>query len=1657
MKQLNSATGADEMVKTSNNGPESIAKLKLCEKYTFFDDKDVKTYYFKKRTLSPSEFADYVRHLNMIQRILAMSLEDRHSKDKIAGRIRDHVSRPYKQKRVLKNFEPQSTFNPFSIFSDPLGLKKMSEHIPNVMETIGEKLPDSGERREFLDFLSGVKDKIPGIPAFRSDTLETASNLLSGFSSLSPSILVSIGAAWYSHNKTWISFAFFIGCVIYFIIKTPEQLGYLLKLYMNLFDKVPQCPDEDINMESVDPQFSDSNLELAGSAIATSLIGMVGMKSKMGAAALALAFAKDFSRARLGMIEISKLVISFVEKVVNLFRESCLNLPSIKFLDSCSKEIDEFSQEVRLISFQYNRGTLPINDSCYSKVSCLLDIGKHLIKTIPKDKFSEASLRFIQEDCNNLKRIVQFLEQNDVSLRGVRQEPCGILLSGGPGVAKSIAMLYAAYVLTKGVLNDEQKAEFDKCAAAFIYSRKIENVFWDGLSNQALTIIYDDFMQYRDATGGVSESMEIIRVINTEEYNAHMAHLENKGNVYIRPKFVIATTNQNELVSNTIINMDALKRRFDLSYVVVPKDEYVLDEDINKDNWHRRLDREKLPQADTNGLDDLFVSDSLVSDLRPEHLEYLEYDLVNKVYGKRVQYADVLKRAADIEFVKRKRFALHKDNFKKLVSKYSKIFDTKVECERLTDDYSFDPSTELDTESDSDEDDDVSFIDSVCATDDQRQHLEFLLVSNNVYRRYLLSRIKCRKGDFNQELISILLDNYGYHKASDMILNEHKVKDGAIKNKCKKLHVRVFDSISNVVNYFLSFLPEWKKVSQFICLNKDTIIMILGFLAGSSFLIAVAKWIYTWWTGKPAPQSFGFSDKLRSKEKGKVNPKFVRSAKEVHNFLNVVPQFGDDSSGLEMIVNVLRRNCFKFEVFTDEGRWNQLGTITFVVGRIGIIPYHFIVKILAGLEDDPTRRKRPIRLSHGNDKNDPGLLFTVEEVLNGHQTGCLVTKDLVLVEFPTRLPERVSILDRFALRKDLVNCRTNLDVLLPNTRLGGFYCGKGHRFNDLIGVKGKIPGYDYVIEESFTYDIPTQAGDCGSPMCVLNPSIQKRKIFGIHVAGNTYHGDGFSSVITQEELLEDLKLFDDPVVVLEPDLLVPQSGDLDSPLRFEIVGKSKLCPQRSSSTALCKSKMYGSLGPNGLSPAMLRSTLVDGIVIDPLLNAQMKYCKPDILFNIEDVQLCCKSYFAFCEWNEVHQVERRIYNTEEAIYGLEYDMDFGSINSSSSAGYPMNVVGQRNLKKELFSYDRGTVEHDSIFCEVEELSDEIIANAKQKKRMFHVFSDNLKDELREDHKVAVGSTRLFSGCPFSYFVAFRRYFGAFCLWYMKNRIGNGSFIGGNPYSTEWNSLAERLINKSPNNIGAGDHEKYDGSQKPVIHLLILDDINRWYNDGPVNNLIRSILWMEIYNSRHIVDGVIYEWLSALPSGHPFTIIINTIYNHIISRYVWLRSVGSLIEYDHETYVISVGDDITYSTTDEYTEKFNDIAFAKYAAELGMVYTNETKSGEMVARRSLTEIEFLKRSFVFDVREGVWIAPLRLQSILKMIDWTKRKHKNAIVASNVVVAIKELSLHERPVFEHYSEMIKVAFKTSYPYLHPAEPLDLDFWSRRAQVLNTMLFY
>jgi hypothetical protein len=222
---------------------------------------------------------------------------------------------------------------------------------------------------------------------------------------------------------------------------------------------------------------------------------------------------------------------------------------------------------------------------------------------------------------------------------------------------------------------------------------------------------------------------------------------------------------------------------------------------------------------------------------------------------------------------------------------------------------------------------------------------------------------------------------------------------------------------------------------------------------------------------------------------------------------------------------------------------------------------------------------------------------------------------------------------------------------------------------------------------------------------------------------------------------------------------------------------------------------------------------------------------------------------------------------------------------------------------------------------------------------------------------------------------------------------------------------------------AGDFSNFDGTL--VLELLaeIVEIVNKFYDDGEENARVRRVLWKEIVNSVHVCGDDVYLWTHSQPSGCPVTAILNSLYNSISVRYVWMlvapADFRTMKAFNANVAMVSYGDDNCINISDEVSEFFNQLTIADGYEQIGMVYTDELKSGEMVPYRTLSEITYLKRAFKWDEEEHQYLAPLDLGVVLEMINWVRGDFDlEERTIENMETSAFELSLHGREVFEHW---------------------------------------
>lgn len=566
----------------------------------------------------------------------------------------------------------------------------------------------------------------------------------------------------------------------------------------------------------------------------------------------------------------------------------------------------------------------------------------------------------------------------------------------------------------------------------------------------------------------------------------------------------------------------------------------------------------------------------------------------------------------------------------------------------------------------------------------------------------------------------------------------------------------------------------------------------------------------------------------------------------------------------------------------------------------------------------------------------------------------------------------------------------------------------------------------------FSYPLQTRDGHCGSLAFSTDPCNHYGKILFFHCAGNGSRGAG---VVVPDCLVTKTK-----PPSLQPENVYPeirfrpylgQSGledivGLDTVIDHELCGLPVIGavddpPHICRETKLRKSLLYNYKGEIKRAPAVLKPS--NGK--DPFYETLKKYSSPDPDVDVETLQVAAISYGN--ELCKLPAVDKSVLTFEQAVEGIQGRKFLNGIPRKTSAGYPYcNLYA--NGKKQIFGPE-GAYQFDTPAAKkVRKDVDDKLKLLKSGKRPMFIYLDAMKDELRSKRKVQNMETRMISCCPLELTILTRMYFGNFAAFMMENRLQNGCAVGINPMSKEWSDLAD-LISGEDSQCVAGDFSGFDSSQSSVTTNLILDIINGWYNDG--NDEIRGLLWAEVVNSVHLHGNLVIIFDHCLPSGHPLTSIINSMFVNVSFRYCWIKqteSLSSIDAFSDLVKLVAYGDDnISGIRPIAQTYGFDFRAIRYWMYTLGLAYTPENKLEDEYDYKSLEECTFLKRGFRKE--DGVWYAPLDIDVVLEMPCWYRHGPEPLQrQADNIDNALRELSLHDSFTFDSYAEFILAAIRT-----------------------------
>jgi hypothetical protein len=889
---------------------------------------------------------------------------------------------------------------------------------------------------------------------------------------------------------------------------------------------------------------------------------------------------------------------------------------------------------------------------------------------------------------------------------------------------------------------------------------------------------------------------------------------------------------------------------------------------------------------------------------------------------------------------------------------------------------------------------------------------------------WLAKRIR---GTRDEELQLLIFMGEFRTEASDDVMSY--VRD------CYKRSLDVTHTISSRLN---SFVEEHRSVFDAI---KNILMIVSVFKATTSLISAFT-------TKKEVEIPFITEDASGEKGKGKKNNKPPKRGKQsakggwyvvgdnIGHSESFKTEGGYDVNSNDMMRNVFRRNMYEFFM---PGKEKRAGFVIFIKNRVFLMPMHYHTISKRNLESGKYVKGSLLNFVKCGTKNS--IQMPIETFLKI----CAPPSeddDFCVCEAGVEFPLHKDITSYFVPTKSYEKEFDRQGALLLPQK--GIEFEKTNCSFDLLeGIEHGNDFDDFLNTTSIVYKIDTEVGDCGAPFFLRNAAMPEGRLMGIHVSG-TSNGTGMSVVVTRESLLEACALIDS-VKVTNHDYNFQNQGEF--PEYFDGVypiGRSLNMVRNPTKTKIIPSVLTGIFGSTTTKPARLAREYDEegNLSFDPFMNGLKKHLRIRPIVQDEIVDACgdhlLNSLINSSKSNL--EVDGKVLTFEQAILGIPTLPYCDSIPRNTSSGYPYampgGLCGSNPGKTVFFGSDPEYNLNTPACIDLRIKNLERLENLKQGIRNECIYMDFAKDERRPIAKVDEGKTRMINACPLDHLIEVRQYFMSFAMWIQRNRISNGICVGINPYSDEWDQLAKTLRSKGPD-VDAGDFSEFDYSEMAKFLWKILGIICRWYtlNGGSrEDNKVRHTLWWEVVNSVHINGSYIYHLIASLPSGHPLTVIINSLYVQLVFRYAWIRlhnlDLNSLSHFNDHLVVQSYGDDNVHNKSRYAAMIMNESRLIEIFKDIGLKYTNEKKDNDHRGARTLCDVSFLKREFRFDSYLKKHVAPLSLDTVLEFVYWTKSgAQQETITKQNVDNCIMELSLHTDEIFNRYSSVLLAnSFKT-----------------------------
>lgn len=404
---------------------------------------------------------------------------------------------------------------------------------------------------------------------------------------------------------------------------------------------------------------------------------------------------------------------------------------------------------------------------------------------------------------------------------------------------------------------------------------------------------------------------------------------------------------------------------------------------------------------------------------------------------------------------------------------------------------------------------------------------------------------------------------------------------------------------------------------------------------------------------------------------------------------------------------------------------------------------------------------------------------------------------------------------------------------------------------------------------------------------------------------------------------------------------------------------------------------------------------------------------------------------------------------KEAVMGIPGSV-IQSVDMNTSVGPPFN-----QKKKGFIKIYEGEVYADPKLMNTTEeiqrlLSDGIIPPP--------IAICMLKDEQISREKNARLRARVFNCLPFAFNWIMKSKMAGLEAFLRANKLIFGSMVGINMTSLESNEVIHLMKRTNPDEDRFLDLDIEMMDKREKGEFIDFASLQAYAINNAISGKKLAIdgytLIQALRNTVFVVKNDLFMLGASNPSGNDKTVTINDFINSQLHHYFYYRmkypnglpedlvllvldfqrnflesggrvseELSSFLDYDSFCSKVTYGDDSVSSVSPDCSF-YDPKLIPSLARECGFKFTDGAKSKD-IEWKTLEEITFLKRKFLYREKLKRYVPALSLKTIVKMLVLSKKSSLTMIDHGCTLIsdAVRELAYHPREIFDEFLTPIK----------------------------------